>query len=165
MSFSTSHFRGLSTSDTLVPGDDHARIDVSTTAPSDTATSDPTHIDTAGASQADSSQTGTPTKKKKAAATDADTEAAAPVDNAPNLDLDDDDIDQNDPFASQLGYIANIRRTIKDNKEAAAKSEKDEKFKAIKAYMEGRFETIEKQAEEDIKKGVPPPVRTYRPQS
>jgi hypothetical protein len=166
MSFSAFHFHGLPSSDTLVFGDDYARINVFTTVPPNTATSDPTQIDTAdaGASQADSSQTGTPTKKKKnkpkkkkAASASADTETAPPVDNAPNLDLDDDDIDQDDPFASQLGYIADMKRAVKQGKEAAAKSEKDEKFKAINAYI--------KQAEEDNKKDIPPLVRMYHPKS
>jgi hypothetical protein len=171
-----SHFRGLSSSDTLVPGDDNARVDVPTTYPPNTATSGPAQTDTVnvGASQPDATQTDTPTKKKKnknkkKKAVAADTEATEAADNAPNPDPNDD-IDEDDPWASQLFQIDDVRRALELEKKAAVKSPKTpvktpdpkaEKFAAIKAFMEERFTTTNKQSEEDTKNGVPPPVRTY----
>jgi hypothetical protein len=178
LSFPSSHSLGLSSSEILVPGDDNARVDVSTAFPPNTATPGPAKTDTvdAGASQPDATQTGTPTKKKKnkhkkKKAAAAETEATGSADNTPNPDPNDD-IDEDDPWASQLSQIDDVRRALELEKKAAAESPKApvktpdpkaaEKLAAIKAFMEERFATIDKQSEEDTKNGVPPPVRTCR---
>jgi hypothetical protein len=167
---SAAHSRGLSSSDTLVAAREDTRIDISITSPPNTTTSGLAQTDTADAdtSQADATQTPTKKKKnkskKKKATTDPNTNAAGPVNATPIPDADED-LDPNDPFASQFSQIDELRRAIKaDTKVVAKKPEPKptdkkpntkstdkkkptaEQLQHIKAFVDGHG---------------PPPVRTF----